>query len=190
VAYSDKEVLEAIRSGKDDLVLKYLYKTLLPRIKKYIISNSGDENDAKDIFQDAVMIFYKYVKLGKFDESNEIGAFVYTVSRNLWINVAKKRNRSVALTEETPITGFHGDADQELISQERETYVVNMFSKLGETCKTLLMYATFNKLSMKEIAEKMGFNSENVAKTKHYKCKQRLIELVKENTSVKDILQG
>lgn len=190
MAYSDKEVLEAIRNGNDDQVLKYLYKELLPRVKKYIVTNSGDENDAKDIFQDAVVVFYKYVKTGKFDERNEIGAFIYSVSRNLWINLAKKRNRNVALTDQTPEIEFQGNADEELISQEREAYVVNMFSKLGETCKNLLIFITFNKLSMKELAEKMGFSSENVAKTKHYKCKQRLIELVKENESVRNILKG
>jgi hypothetical protein len=42
---------------------------------------------------------------------------------------------------------------------------------------------------MKEISEKMGFSSENVAKTKKFKCKQRLIELVKKDPSYKNVMQ-
>jgi RNA polymerase sigma factor (sigma-70 family) len=189
VAYTDKEVLTAIRAGNDDEVLKYLYKHVLPRIKRYVIKNSGDEDDAKDIFQDAVLIFYKHVKLGKFNDENEIAGFIFTVARNLWINLARKKNRAVALTDEAMTYGTDETVAEQLITKEREEFVVKMFALLGETCRALLTYSIYHRLSMKEIKEKMGFTSENVAKTKHYKCKQRLIGIVKDNASIKDMLQ-
>ncbi|MBT1699216.1 sigma-70 family RNA polymerase sigma factor [Fulvivirgaceae bacterium PWU4] len=189
MAYTDKEVLEAIRAGNDDEVLKYLYKHVLPRIKKYVVSNSGSEDDAKDIFQDAVLIFYRHVKEGKFRDGNEIAGFIFSVGRNLWINLVRKRNRDVALTDEATHIETDESSSTQLIAREREEFVSKMFSMLGETCRTLLTYSIYHRLSMKEIKEKMGFTSENVAKTKHYKCKQRLIGIVKDNASIKDMLQ-
>jgi len=96
----------------------------------------------------------------------------------------------VQLSENTPIQEHSYNFADDLIVKEREDYVVNMFSKLGNTCKQILLYSIFHKFSMKEIKEKMNFTSENVAKTKNYKCKQRLIELVKENASVENMLRG
>jgi RNA polymerase sigma factor (sigma-70 family) len=189
VNYSDEAVLEAISKG-DDRVLAHLYKNVLPKIKAYVLKNNGSEDDAKDIFQDSVLVFYKYVKQGKFSPENEIAGFIFSVSRNLWINQAKKKNRVVELSESTPMQEFTKSFADELISREREEFVVNMFSKLGETCKQILLYSIYDKFSMKEIKEKMNFTSENVAKTKNYKCKQRLISLVKENASVENILRG
>lgn len=187
--YSDKEILEFIHRG-DDKVLAYLYKQLLPRIKGYVLKNSGSEDDARDIFQDAILIFYKYVKTGKFDPENEIAGFIYSVSRNRWINLAKQRNKMVELTDETVDKDMHYNATDEILTKEREEYVMKMFSQLGETCKTILLYSVYHKYSMTEIKIKMGFTSENVAKTKNYKCKQRLMNLVKDNAGIKDMLRG
>jgi hypothetical protein len=77
----------------------------------------------------------------------------------------------------------------ELLTKEREQYIVKLFSALGESCKQILLYSIYDKFSMKEIKVKMGFTSENVAKTKNYKCKQRLMKLVKDNASIQDFLK-
>jgi DNA-directed RNA polymerase specialized sigma24 family protein len=94
VIHSDKEILGAIGKG-DDRVLEHLYKQVLPKVKSYIARNSGNNEDARDIFQDAVVIFYKYVKTGKFDVQHDIAGFIFSVSKNLWINSAKRKNKVV-----------------------------------------------------------------------------------------------
>ncbi|MFO0265838.1 MAG: RNA polymerase subunit sigma, partial [Cyclobacteriaceae bacterium] len=58
----------------------------------------------------------------------------------------------------------------------------------GETCRKVLMYYYFDEMSMQEIAEKLGFANTDTAKTKKYKCKQKLDELVKIQYSAQDFL--
>jgi RNA polymerase sigma factor (sigma-70 family) len=186
---TDRAILDAIHRGEDS-ILEYLYKRVLPKVKSYIIKNNGSEDDARDIFQDAVLIFYKYVKLGKFDEKNDIAGFIFSISRNLWINLAKKKNRLSELSEDVLTLPHSDNAADDLITKEREEFVMKLFSQLGDSCKTILLYSIYHKLSMKEIKEKMGFTSENVAKTRNYKCKQRLMNLVKGSVSIKDMLRG
>lgn len=169
-------------------MLKYFYEKVFPGIRRYILNNSGTEADAKDVFQDAVMIFYKQVKLGKYKEEYEINGFIYSVSRNLWINTVLRKNKTVALDDTLPISEYAKSASDDLITKEREAFILGIFTQLGEVCKQLLIYSIFDNLSMKEIKEKMGFSSENVAKTKHYKCKQRLISLVKDYKPIKEML--
>ena len=187
--YSDKDILSLIRKGDDDRALSYLYKKVLPKIKHLIHSNSGDQDEAYDIFQDAIMIFYKQVKLDKYKDEYEIAGFIYSVSRNLWINRVKRKNKSVSISEEIAVYETDSNLLDDLITEERETLVVQMLSEIGERCKELLLYSVFHKFSMKEICEKMGFSTENAAKTRNYKCKQKLIELVKNNPSIKDLLK-
>lgn len=187
--YSDTEILSLIRKGEDDRALSYLYKKVLPKIKHLIYTNNGDHDEAYDIFQDAIMIFYKQVKLDKYKDEYEIAGFIYSVSRNLWINRVKRKNKSVGLSDAVSSLEADHNALEDLVTKEREELIIKMLSDLGERCKELLLYSIFHKFSMKEICEKMGFSTENAAKTRNYKCKQKLIELVKDNQSIKDLLK-
>ena len=187
--YSDKEILVFIQRGEDDKALSFLYKKILPKIRQYVKTNNGDDDEAYDIFQDGIMIFYKQVKESKFNEEYEIGGFIYTVCRNLWINRVKRKNRNVSIDHVADPGRTEDNALNDLISEEREAYVMKMLSDLGERCKELLLYSIFYKFSMKEICEKMGFSTENAAKTRNYKCKQKLVGLVKDNLAIKDLLR-
>ena len=142
-------------------------------------SKGGDDEDAKDIFQDTVLIFYKQLKLGKYNESYEVGAFIFTVARNLWINKLKKDGRMTGLEEVSGRLTDEEEILQQALTQERERTVSLLFQHLGETCRKLLVLAYYHNLSMPEIAKKMGFKSGDVAKSKKYKCKQHLVEKVK-----------
>ncbi len=187
--YTDKEILNAIRAGKEDSALAFLYKKVLPKIKHYILGNSGNEDEAFDIFQDAMLVFYKQVKMDKFKEEYEIAGFIYSVSRNLWINRVKQKNRSVSMPEGMAVEAPEPGLLDGMITKEREEYIMKLLSELGERCKELLLYSIYHKFSMKEICEKMGFSTEDAAKTRNYKCKQKLIALVKDNPSVKELLR-
>ncbi len=187
--YTDKEILNSIRAGKEESALTFLYRKVLPKIKYYILGNNGDEQEAYDIFQDAILIFYKQVKTDKFKEEYEIAGFIYSVSRNLWINRVKKKNKQVNLSDELPIESTDGNLLEGLITREREEHILTVLSALGERCKELLLYSIYHKFSMKEICVKMGFSTEDAAKTRNYKCKQKLIALVKDNPSVKNLLK-
>lgn len=181
---NDKEILKAIRTGDNESVLSNLYKDVLPHIKKYIISNSGSYEDAKDIFQDTVVIFYNQVKLNRFDERKEIGAFMYSVARNLWINKAKRDNKLVNTAEFDDSEEEGMDVLADMITAEKAKAIEDLMGRVGEECKKLLMYTIYDKISLKEIAVKMGYSSDQVAKTYSYRCRQKLFNLVKDNSYI------
>ncbi|WP_028979734.1 RNA polymerase sigma factor [Sporocytophaga myxococcoides] len=181
---NDKEILKAIRTGDNESVLSNLYKDVLPHIKKYITNNSGSHEDAKDIFQDTVVIFYNQVKLNKFDERKEIGAFMFSVARNLWINKAKRDNRLVNTTEFDDSEEEGTDVLADMITAEKAKAIEDIMDRVGEECKKLLMYTIYDKISLKEIAVKMGYSSDQVAKTYSYRCRQKLFNLVKDNSHI------
>ena len=179
-----KDIIKAIRTGNNTFVLNHLYKEILPRIKKMILKNSGTEDDAKDIFQDTVLIFYNQVKLNKYYEDKDIGGFMYTVARNLWINKAKRSNKFVQINDTEIWEDSEAGALEDLISKEKQVAIEEVMNQIGEECKKLLKFSIYEKLSLKEIAGKMGYSSEGVAKTYNYRCKQKLVNLVKDNPNI------
>jgi DNA-directed RNA polymerase specialized sigma24 family protein len=72
---------------------------------------------------------------------------------------------------------------------ERSKIIIECIASLGDTCRKILMYHYFDGLSMNEIAERMEFANTDTAKTKKYKCKKRLDELVLSMYSSSDFLE-
>lgn len=186
----DIEILQAIKSGDNSTVLNHLYKTALPIITKFVTRNKGDKDEAKDIFQDAIVTFYSTVKLNKYDANKDVNGFLYFVARNLWINRIKKKNRNKSFevedtesfsTEETPVSY--------LVDEERRGAVESLMDKVGHPCKELFRYIMYEKLSMKEVAEKMGYSGETVAKATHYQCKKKLAAHIYGDKSLLSLLR-
>jgi RNA polymerase sigma factor (sigma-70 family) len=184
---SDSKIIEAILQGKDENAIGILYQESFRKIRDFIRKNSGSQEDAEDIFQDTVLILYKQIKMGKFNQELELGGFLYTVARNLWINKAKKDQHAVPLLE-----GFQHASREPLplLSKEREDFIHYVFGRVGDRCKQLLTLTVYFDHTMKEVCDKMGFPNENAAKTQHYKCKQKLIELMGQNTEFKNLLKN
>ena len=70
--------IEFIRSGKEDSIveglrtgrkktLNQIYRDYFPVIKDHVIKNSGSEDDAKDVFQDAMMAIFQNVSDEDFE---------------------------------------------------------------------------------------------------------------------------
>jgi|CXWL01.1.fsa_nt_gi RNA polymerase sigma factor (sigma-70 family) len=187
--YTDNEVLSAIKNGKSADVLNYLYRSIQPKIRAWVIKNNGDEEEAQDIFQDAIIAFYKYVRMNQFKEENSIAGFIFSISKNLWINRVKQKNRFTDNMEIHTNKYIHeSEFSEQIISDERAEKIQEILSQLGERCKELLTYSVFQNMSMEDICKKMGFNNSDTAKTKNYKCKQRLIKLVKDHKHFKKLL--
>ena len=187
--YSDDEILQALKSGQDRDVLKYIYNTHFPKVNRYIKQNSGDQDAAFDIFQDSIMVFYRYVKEDKFDPQYDIGAFIFAVSKNLWLNRLRKESREIVLPEYVDFSDTGGNIMDHIFTREREEAVSEVLTRLGERCEELLRLSIFYRMKNTEICEKMGFSTENAVKTRKYKCMQKLITYIEERPGLKNALQ-
>jgi RNA polymerase sigma factor (sigma-70 family) len=165
-----------------------LYNTIYPKVKAYVTRNSGTEDDALDIFQDAIVCLCKYIKQGKYNEKYEVAAFLYSVSRNLWINKVKKESRTTELQENTDISEEY-DFSNDIITEQKAKTIREVIRQLGEKCYELLQYAFYQRKSNSEICEAMGFATVNAVKTQKYKCKQKLLSLVESNKGFKEVFE-
>lgn len=185
---TNSEIVNCLKNGYNDKILEHLYTGVFPKVKAYVLSNSGSCDDAIDIFQDAVVILCKHIKSGRYNTNYEIDAFLYSVSRNLWINKAKRDLRQTELPENYEEKEPY-DFTDDIITHEKEKTIKQLIRELGKKCYELLSYALYQNLTGEEICKKMGFSTVNAVKTQKYKCKQKLIKMIETNPSYKEVLE-
>ncbi|MEQ9415710.1 MAG: sigma-70 family RNA polymerase sigma factor [Cyclobacteriaceae bacterium] len=176
----EKEIFERIQKG-DEKALEFIYKKYYRMMTKLVMTNSGTEDEARDVYQDALVVFWQKATSGKLVLTSKISTYVYSICQNLW---RKELDRKKRLSHEAKDSSVSIDMD----SPEREKIMAKCLNQLGETCRKVLMYYYFDEMSMQEIADRLGFANTDTAKTKKYKCKQKLDELVKSQYSEKDFL--
>jgi len=174
----DNEILERIQRGEEK-VLDYLYKKYFRMMLKLVVRNNGTEDDARDVYQEALIVFWQKAISGKLVLTSKISTYLYSICQNQW---RKELDRKSRMSHEEK------DSEELPTHEEEQNYriVVGCIKELGDPCKSILMYYYFDGMSMTEIAEKLNFANTDTAKTKKYKCKKRLDSLIKKQYTKSD----
>jgi RNA polymerase sigma factor (sigma-70 family) len=187
--FSDEALLVGIRN-EDEGALAYLYKQHYPMILHFVQNNTGTDDEAKDIYQEAVIIFYEKIKEGTLELNCQIKTYLYSICRRLWLKRLALKNRFAGVVSESD---SFVDIEEDFVqAEEKEVKFEKMaeaLSLLGEPCKTLLEDFYIQDLSMQHITEKFGYTNSDNTKNQKYKCLMRLKKLFFTiyKTEVKDI---
>ena len=169
----DSKIIELLRLGKQNKAFLKLYKNY-PQVEKLILSKGGSKDDAKDIFQEALIIFYEKVTNTEFKLTSAIGTYLYSVSRFLWKDELIKRKGKSAVSLDFEFTSEEEAEFQVAIEKEAKfKQIESVLSDIGEKCFQLLKLFYYDGLKMAAIAAKVGLKSEKIAKNQKYKCLER-----------------
>ncbi|MEO8405697.1 MAG: sigma-70 family RNA polymerase sigma factor [Chitinophagaceae bacterium] len=159
----------------DKKAVETIYKDHYSVIQSLIINNNGSADDARDIFQEAMIVLYEKARSGSFELHCQLRTYIYSVARRLWLKRLQQSRRfsgEIVNTEEV----VHVEEDvEEHVKRDLE---FGMMEKaiigLGEPCKSLLEAFYIQKKNMQEIASNFGYTNAENAKTQKYKCLMRL----------------
>ena len=162
----------------DDKSLETIYLENFPAIARMVTQNNGSEDDAKDIFQEAMIVLYEKVQEGGFVLSSRLKTFLYSVCRRLWLKKLQSNSLSGPIFEELEETTAAEDALEAHLERDRQfRQMEDAMGKIGEPCKTILEDYYIHRQSMQEIAERFGYTNAENAKNQKYKCLMRLKKL-------------
>ncbi|MFC2114999.1 RNA polymerase sigma factor [Bacteroidota bacterium] len=181
--YSAIEIIKGIAARKDGII-RYVYKSSYPDIRKLILSNAGNDHDAQDIFQEGMLIVYQKITDQGLQLTCRFETYLYSVCRFLWLNELEKRKPSNS--DNAPMDDLVDDKTaNNLIREKAEQRIYEQhFGELSKECqKVLNMY--FRKASMEEICVVMGYKNVQIAKDKKYRCKKSLINKIYNNPEYK-----
>jgi len=170
----EKALLEGL-ANNDKKAVETIYKDNFNMVQSLIINNNGSSDDAKDIFQETIIVLYEKVRSGTFELHCQIKTFVYSVSRRLWLKRLQQQNRysSPGDSMENVVA-----VDEDIEAHEQRNTEFEMMEKaisnLGEPCKSLLEAYYLQKQNMQVIAANFGYTNADNAKNQKYKCLMRL----------------
>ncbi len=191
IEYSNLDLLNGIRRN-DTIVLQYIYKNFYSKINFFIKKNSGDDDDANDVFQEAIIIIFRKLKANELVLDCTFETYLYSVCRFLWLKQLDKRKVEKEKIKDNH--EYHEDIYDDGLERvvdlnERYRLYQKHFTNLGKDCqKVLQLY--FDKVPLKNIAQIMGFKSEKYAKKRKFKCKEYLIKNIKQDLEYNKILSG
>lgn len=190
---TDQELVSNIQAGFGlDGTVRELYRSYFDMVRIYVINNSGNQQDAEDIFQEVIVSFIDIVQKKKFRGESSIKTFLYSLSRHTWLNELKRRGRALAREEkyERGKDTMEFDTSHFIADRERKQEVIKLVDELGEACKKILMMFYYENLSMKDILESMHYENEQVVRNKKYKCLKQLEQMINENPELKQNLKS
>jgi RNA polymerase sigma factor (sigma-70 family) len=166
---TDQEIIAHLQNDKYQKAVNGLYK-FMPAVKSFVLKNSGTSEDAKDIFQDALVVLYKKVHTKDFTLTVSLNTYLVAIAKNVWWQELRKRNKM-------PMTEPQDDIAEVFVDDEPQFSLAEAaFHLLGEKCKQLLTLFYFQKKSFREIATMLAFSDEQVAKNQKYRCIQKAKE--------------
>ena len=174
---SEKKLLQGL-ARNDKKAAETIYKENYNMVQSMIINNNGSTDDARDIFQEAMIVLFENSKSSSFELNCQIKTYLYSVSRRLWLKRLqhlKKYGGNVDNISEVI------SVEEEVENHEQRSAEFHVMEKalmnLGEPCKTLLEAYYMQKKSMMEIAGSFGYTNADNAKNQKYKCLMRLKKL-------------
>ncbi len=172
---SNEQALLKGLAGNDRKAIESIYRAHYSMIQTLIINNSGTSDDARDIFQEAIIVLYEKAKSGSFELHAQLKTYLYAVSRRLWLKKLafnKRYSGDLANAPESIAT----DDDIEIYEHRSQDFELmeRALQHLGEPCKELLENYYIRKKNMSEIAKEFGYTNAENAKNQKYKCLMRL----------------
>ena len=78
-------------ANNDLSVLEKIYEESLPEVIKHVKRNSGNTEDAKDVFQEGILVIYKKVKEDKLQLTTSFHVFLFMVCKRIWLKKLKSK---------------------------------------------------------------------------------------------------
>lgn len=177
-AETNEQALLKGLANNDTKAAEIIYKENFKMIQSFVLNNNGTYDDAKDIFQEAMIVLYENAKNERFALTCKITTYVYSVCRRLWLKRLQHLNRFVAPVENIEET-VQVDEDIELQERRNADFAImeRTLGNLGEPCKSLLEAYYLQKKDMADIAATFGYTNADNAKNQKYKCLMRLKKL-------------
>ena len=166
----------------DRQAMQEVYEHTFPKFRSHVFRNSGNEAEAKDVFQDAFVACWRNIKDDKFDGAGSVEAYLYTIARNKWTDHLRSARfrKTVGAEGLSKVVQEAGDDSGGELDDKRET-MLKALDQLGDACQQLLGLFYYERKTMKQVAKDLGIAAAS-ARNKKYRCMERLRSLAEDLT--------
>ncbi len=173
---TNNQITTAFKNN-DQKVMQLVYLNIFPKFKSHVLKNSGNEAQAKDVFQEAFVACWRNIKEDKFSEDGNVEGYLYTIARNKWTDYLRSNDfkntvYSNSAANLSIVTEGDSNADEN-IREKHRTLLQKALGNLGSNCKYLLQLFYFERKSMEAISKELNITSAS-ARNQKYRCMEKL----------------
>lgn len=175
--FNEQALLKGLAQN-DSKAIETIYKDNFNMVQAYILNNNGSYDEARDIFQEAMIALYEKAQSESFVLTCKINTYVYSICRRLWLKRLQQLGRytnQVDGLEET----VQVEEDLEIHEKRNADFTImeRALNSLGEPCRSLIEGFYIKKMDMQALSKQFGYTNADNAKTQKYKCLMRLKKL-------------
>jgi DNA-directed RNA polymerase specialized sigma24 family protein len=154
-----------------------LYQQAFPLVAKYVREMGGSFEEAKDVFQDALVIYYEKTTTSALQLQYSERAYLLGIARHCWAKKNKGNNRFTSLPDSLDEIAMEEDTGTTATNK-----LLDLLHSSGKKCMELLRAFYYDKLPMQKLATRFGFSSERSATVQKYKCLEKVRDIVKDKS--------
>ncbi len=179
--------LHQLLLNNSDAAYKEIYKAHYAMVRQFVLKNGGSDDDAKDLFQEAVIALWDNIHSGKYRHTNEamLHGYFRRICKFKWMETLRGHGRMVTLTGDED---FDADTDetalQRLVKRDEINEFERIFGALSDKCRQILALFYYEQKNMKEISALTGYEVVSMRNEK-YKCIEKLKALYLRKAAVK-----
>jgi RNA polymerase sigma factor (sigma-70 family) len=162
-----------------EATLTQLYRRTFPMVRRQVKQLGGTEQDAQDVFHDALVVFYEKAVGGTLVLTASASTYLVSISRNLWRQELSRRRRQPAVDWPEDMQAADDVAGQATPDSEEALSVLAYVEQLGEKCKSILLSFYYFQQPLEQIAATHQYRSVRSATVQKFKCLERLRKSVR-----------
>jgi len=195
---NDQTILEALRSRaphRINAALQHLCQSpkLKGAVRQQVYALRGDDNDAREMLNQALVAFLNHVEDDKYDPTRSaVSTYIVKIAAQMYFTKRRSEQRRVAMHDRSmDATGAFDTAtnpEAEMNLQHQKEFLDKLLIMTGEKCRQLLQLHG-HSYSMVEIAEKLQYKSPDSAKMAVHDCRKKLNSILSERPELLDELR-
>src|SRR6478609_217952 len=138
---SDSQIFSDLKK-RNNAAYDLLYSFYYPTIERFVKRNSGTSDDAKDVFQETIIVLLDKVPKEDFILTSSIKTYIMAVASNIWLKRLREARRSVAgsINSDPDTTLENWELPEFKISDEdqQRNILQRIFHKMTKHCVVFL----------------------------------------------------
>ncbi len=174
----NSNVVAAISPVHREIFFEEIYESVFPAVAAFVNEMRGSYQDAKDIFQDALIIYFEKLSENRLTVNVSPERYILGIAKHLWLRKFKADRKMITLDNFERALYIPEDFYPN-VSASR---ILQFLEEAGSKCLELLRGFYFEKIPLKGIASRFGYNSEHSAAVQKYKCLEKIRESINERS--------
>jgi hypothetical protein len=178
----DDAALLAGLQAKDEKAIFDVYQLYFTTVERYVSMNSGNEQDAEDVFQDTVMVLLNYISKANFVLTCSLKTLIFAIARRIWLKQLRGRYRVETLSDlEVSEKDFVTNWEEVEKSERKYNSLPNVLSRISVHCSGLLK----NLFLTGKIPE--HYKNNHSMRNQKYKCLEQARKMMEKIEVAGDI---